>query len=124
MNSQLNWWDDKNKTQELAVSLRGNARSVLSDLSHEQRRNYHDFVTALVSCFEQELYRMEMKHHQCKQGESLNKLAQVLYPVAPVRVREQLARDCFLDALNDPEVEWAVHQGKPKSMDDAAHLAL
>ncbi|KAK3604543.1 hypothetical protein CHS0354_000362 [Potamilus streckersoni] len=49
---------------------------------------------------------------------------EMAYPAAPVVVREQLARDCFLDALNDPEMEWAVHQGKPKSMDDAAHLAL
>ncbi|KAL3881924.1 hypothetical protein ACJMK2_028310 [Sinanodonta woodiana] len=135
MVSQLNWWDDKNKALELAVSLRGNAQSVLSDLSHEQRRNYHDLVTALASRFEpdnqSELYRLEMKHRQRKRGESLNELAQEVkrltnkaYPAAPVVVREQLARDCFLDALNDPEMEWAVHQGKPKSMDDAAHLAL
>ncbi|KAK3588087.1 hypothetical protein CHS0354_012143 [Potamilus streckersoni] len=30
---------------------------------------------------------------------------------------EQLALNCFLDALNDPEKEWKVHQGKPKSME-------
>ncbi|KAL3841725.1 hypothetical protein ACJMK2_019831 [Sinanodonta woodiana] len=135
MISQLNWWDDKSKALELAVSLRGNAQSVLSDLSHKQRRNYHDLVSALASRFEpdnqSELYRLEMKHRQRKRGESLNELAQEVkrltnkaYPAAPVGVREQLARDCFLDALNDPEMEWAVHQVKPKSMDDAAHLAL
>lgn len=33
-------------------------------------------------------------------------------------MRDQLARDCFIDSLNDQEIEWAVHQ------DDAVRLAL
>ncbi|KAK3579496.1 hypothetical protein CHS0354_028316 [Potamilus streckersoni] len=81
--------------------------------------------------YQLELYRLAMKRRQRKRWESLNEQAQDVkhlankaYTAAPVEVREQLALDCFLYDLNDTEMEWAVHYGKPKSMDNAAHLAL
>ncbi|CAG2241057.1 unnamed protein product [Mytilus edulis] len=58
----------------------------------------------------------------CLRGKSRNKdqsfpeLAQTLrvtrlaYPTAPIEVREQLARDCFIDSLNDADLEWAIFQ--------------
>lgn len=39
-------------------------------------------------------------------------------------MRDQLARDCFIDSLNDQEIEWAVHQERPRFVDDAVRLAL
>lgn len=39
-------------------------------------------------------------------------------------MRDQLARDCFIDSLNDQEIEWAVHQERPIFVDDAVRLAL
>ncbi len=35
-----------------------------------------------------------------------------------------VARDAFEDALCDPDMEWAVHQGKPASVEAAVKLAL
>jgi hypothetical protein len=46
------------------------------------------------------------------------------YPSAPTEVREQLARDCFVDSLNEAELEWAIFQGKAKNIDDAVQIAL
>ena len=46
------------------------------------------------------------------------------YPNASLELREQLALDCFIDALNDRELEWSVYQGKPKTLDQAVQLAL
>ena len=37
---------------------------------------------------------------------------------------EQLSKDCFIDALNDHDLEWAVLQGNPFSVEDALKLAL
>ncbi|CAG2256434.1 CTBP [Mytilus edulis] len=39
-------------------------------------------------------------------------------------VREQLARDCFIDSLNDADLEWAIFQGKPNSIDDSVRMGL
>ena len=33
-------------------------------------------------------------------------------------------RGCFIDAINDLELEWFVYQGKPKTIDEAMQLAL
>ena len=35
-----------------------------------------------------------------------------------------MSKDCFIDALNDHNLEWAVLQGKPHSVEDALKLAL
>ena len=39
-------------------------------------------------------------------------------------MQEQLSKDCFIDALNEYDLEWAVLQGKPHSVEDAMKLAL
>ena len=39
-------------------------------------------------------------------------------------MREQLSKDCFIDALNDHDLEWAVLQGKHFSVEDALKLTL
>ena len=51
-------------------------------------------------------------------------LIRLAYPSANADVREQLSKDCFIDALNDHDFEWAVLQGKPHSVEDALKLAL
>ena len=52
MTSELNRQDDTVKAMELAVSIRGTAQSVLSDLRPEQRRSYDHLVSALTVQFE------------------------------------------------------------------------
>ena len=41
-----------------------------------------------------------------------------------VDVRSTLARNAFEDSLGDPDMEWAVHLGKPLTIESAVKLAL
>lgn len=133
--ADMNGWDETTKALELATSLRCIAQGILSDLRPDLRRSYQHLVSALTSRFEpnnqSELYRTQLKTRFRKRGESLAELAQEIkkllrlaYPLAPMVVREQLARDCFVDAFNDSDMEWAVFQGKPNTVDEALRVAL
>ena len=135
MTSELNRWDNSVKAMELATSLRGAAQSILSDLRPEQRRDYDHLVSVLTARFEPinqtELYRAQIKGRLRKKSESVQELAQDIkrlvrraYPQASSYLRDQIARDCFMDALNEHELEWFVYQGKPKTVDEATQLAL
>ena len=46
------------------------------------------------------------------------------YPQATNDLMDQIARDCFIDSLNEHELEWFVYQGKPKTVDEAMQLSL
>lgn len=135
MTGDLNKWDEGMKAMELATSLRGTAQTVLSDLRPEQRRDYNQLVSALTARFEPtnqtELYRAQIKSRLRKKAESVQELATDIkrlvrraYPQATSELRDQIARDCFIDSLNEHELEWFVYQGKPKTVDEAMQLAL
>ncbi len=135
MVADLNQWNIIHGAMELAVSLRGTAQGVLSDLRPEERKDYRSLVLALSSRFEPdnqaELHRAQLKNRVRNRGEALTELAQDIkrltrmsYPQANAEIREQLAKEGFLDALCDPDLEWAVHQGKPNTVDEAVRLAL
>ena len=110
---EINGWDDITKALELATSFRGSAQAVLSDLRPDLRRSYVHLVAALTSRFQPsnqaELYRAQMKNKSRGKTQSLPELAQdikrltrLAYPTAPMEVREQLSRDCFMDSLMTP----------------------
>jgi hypothetical protein len=135
MLAELNEWDARSKALELAISLRGIAQSVLSDLGTEHRMSYRHLVSALQSRFEptnqSELYRTQVKNRTRKTGESVTELSQdikrlvrLAYPEAPSVVRDHLVRDCFIDSLNDSVLQWAVFQGKAVNVEDAVRIAL
>lgn len=54
----------------------------------------------------------------------IKSFARYAYPNVTSETREQLAKDCFIDSLSDAELEWAVYQGKPISLQQAVTLAL
>ena len=128
-------WNNYDKALQLATHLRGTAQGVLSDLSHTQRTDFMSLTAALAARFEpiqqSELYRAKIKSRLRRKNEPIVELAQdvrklvrLAYPSATADVREQLSKDCFIDALNDHDLEWAVLQGKPHSVEDAMKLAL
>jgi hypothetical protein len=133
--AEINKWEEGEKALELATCLRGAAQGVLGDLRPENRRNFSHLVAALNTRFQPdnqaELYRAQMKNRLRKRSEPLSelghdikRLVRLAYPAAPLEVREHLARDCFIDSLNNSEMEWAVFQGKPASVDEAMRLAV
>jgi hypothetical protein len=133
--AEINRWGDIEKALELAACLRDAAQGVLSDMRPESRKSYGDLVEALKNRFQPdnqaELYRAQMKNRLRKRAESLSELShdvkrlvRFAYPAAAEEVREHLARDCFIDSLNNSDMEWAVFQGKPASVDAAMKLAV
>ena len=133
--SEINQWNDTEKALELATSLRGTAQSILTDLRPEMRVNFRQLTSALASRFQPEnqaeMYRAQMKNKLRGRtepipvlGQDIKRLVRLAYPSAPREVREQLARDCFIDSLNDADMEWAIFQAKAKNIDDAVQVAL
>ena len=135
MVAEFNKWDDRTKAFELALSLRDDAQVTLSELEPQERKNFKSVVTTLTSRFEpedqSELFGSELKRRFRKKDEPLTEFAQdikslvrLAYPNTDVDVRATLGRNAFEDSLGDPDMEWAVHQGKPKSIETAVKLAL
>ncbi|CAC5381628.1 unnamed protein product [Mytilus coruscus] len=130
MVAEINGWDNISKALELTTCLRGSAQAILSDLRPDLRRSFTHLVTALASRF-QPSNQAQMKSTTREKSQSLpelvqdiKKLARLAYPTAPMEVREQLARDCFIDSLNDADLEWAIFQGKSISIDDRVRIGL
>ena len=133
--AEMNQWSDESKALELATSLRSQAQSVLSDLSYSQRRDYYILVKSLEERFEPEnqaeLYRAQLKTRTRKKNEALTEYAQEVkklvrkaYPKATADLRDKLTCDAFIDSLYDNEMEWAIYQSKPSSVEDAVRVGL
>ena len=78
-----------------------------------------------------ELHLAQMKTRLRKKSETIQELAQdikrtvrMAYPNASMEIREQLCKDCFVDALNDREIQWSIYQQSPKTMDETVQLAV
>ncbi|CAC5378945.1 unnamed protein product [Mytilus coruscus] len=121
----INKWSDIEKALELATSLRGTAQSILTDLRPEMRTNFIQLTADLASRFQPEnqaeMYRAQMKskiRRRTEQipviGQDIKRLVRLAYPSAPIEIKEQLACECFIDSLNDADMEWANFPGKSK----------
>ncbi|KAJ8019353.1 hypothetical protein HOLleu_42118 [Holothuria leucospilota] len=135
MVAELHRWSGGVKAMCLAASLRGDARAILADLEAEKRRNYTDLVDALSSRFgptrQTELRRIQLRNRGRKKGETIPELAQDVkrltrfaYPGASSHLQDQLARDHFVDCLEEPELRLGVHQTRPKTLEEAVQAAL
>ena len=133
--AEINRWDDSMKATYLAVSLTGPAQAVLGDLQPKARKNFAELTDALAARFgtenQQQVYRTALKNRSRQGGETLPELAQAVrrltrqaYPEAPQRLQDSLARDHFIDALSDIDMQWRVHQSRPQTLNDALTIAV
>lgn len=133
--AELNEWDSVTKATYLAVNLSGPAREVLGDLSPTQRKDFAELTQALSMRFgtenRSEMYRATLKSLARKRNESLPELAQSIrrmtknaYPQAPADVREVLAKDTFVDALDDTDTKWKIRQARPRTLNQALDIAV
>jgi hypothetical protein len=135
MVAEINSWSQEDMALELATSLRDTALGVLGDVEVSERRNYNILVLSLTNRFEPpnyaEVYKAELKSRLRSKDENLCVLAQDIkrlirkaYVGDPKTTRDKLARDAFIDALNEVDMEWEVYQKKPASIDHALQLAM
>ena len=128
MLANVNGWTEVEKATYLAVSLKGSsALTVLSNLLPDNLYNYSSLVTALDAHFgsshQTELHRMKLKSRYRKREEGLaelakdiERLARLAYPTAPSTMLELLAKDQFIDVLQDGDVAMSETGPSQESM--------
>ena len=135
MASAVNNWDEYTKAYELATSLRGVAQGVVTEIEPLRRFDYNYLVSALTSRFEpvnqENMYKVQMNTFHRKLGQTLPEMAQEIrritrlaYPTAPIDIRNQLAKDCFIRALNEPKIQLSIFQREPKTIDDCIRFGV
>jgi hypothetical protein len=133
--AKLKRWDIPDRASYIAVSLRGQAQGVFGDLEPHQQNDYFELCAALERRFgsqdQSELHRVQLRSRVRQKSESLPELAQSVqrlvreaYPNANYNMRETLALENFLDALDDSDLRWKVAQSRPRSMSDAVRIAV
>ena len=129
--AECNAWSEKDKRAYLRWSLSGEAAQLLwdaNDLSYDQ------LVEKLRNRFGgkgmEERFQTELRCRRRRKGESIRELAQdirkllsLAYPGEKSRVVEHIARDAFLTALDDPELELKIREREPEDLDAAVRFA-
>ena len=106
--SDINIWNDREKSLYLAASLRGQAQTVLGNMKSGTACAYVELCDALESRFspanQTELYRAMLREKRQKAavtlpefGDSIRRLAHLAYPTAPQEVTGIIAKDQFVD---------------------------
>ena len=135
MLAQINRWSDVDKAAYLAISLRGPAATVLTNLPPGQRQNYASLTSALQARFgtahQTELNRMKLKGRTHRREETLPELAEdverlvrLAYPDATEPMVEVLAKDQFVDSLPDEDMRLRIRQHRPATLRAALETAL
>ena len=113
--AELNHWTEQEKAAHLAISLRGSALTVLTNLPEEQRNNFSALSAALKNRFgnnhQAELNRAHLRGRSKRRDETLPELAEdierltrLAYPEAAEVMVIVLAKDQFIDALPDDDM--------------------
>ena len=133
--AEINRWSEAEKATHLAVSLKGAAATVLTNLTVDKRRSYATLTAALSARFgaahQTELNRMRLKARTRGKEETLAELAEdverlvrLAYPDATEAMVEVLAKDQFTDALPEEDTRLRIRQNKPATLKDALRIAL
>ena len=123
------------KASYLAVSPKGPALTVLSNIPRDNLYNYSSLIRVLEAQFgcahQAELHQIKLKNRTRKREESLaelaeevERLARLAYPEAPPEMLELLAKDQFIDALADGDMRLRMRQSHPKSLCEALQTAF
>ena len=131
----MNQWNDEQKGNYLATSLKGSAWSLLGNLPSDTRQDYKELVAALESRFglahQKELHCSKFKSRSRRreeslqeQGEDLECLARLAYPSAPDKMKDLLAKEQFIDAILDGDTRLRLKQSRPHSLRAALTLAM
>jgi len=129
--AQFNRWDDMEKLHYLRWSLTGTAARMLWGT---EEMSYRQLIARLRSRFGslemEEKYQAELQCRRRNSGESLRELAQdirrlmiLAYPDDRSPMSERVAKEHFIAAIDDPELELKVHEKEPQTLDTALKYA-
>ena len=128
-------WTEEERALQLATSLRGPALEILSHLPATKQASFTSLSEALQRRFghshQAEVYRAQLKKRARQKGETLSQLAQDVealvrraYPAAGEDMTTVLARDAFVDALQDHQLQIYVKQAHPGDLQVALARAM
>ena len=131
----INEWNDARKSQFLPVRMREAALLQLQSLSPDVRGDYTDLKRALrKKCVPKErieLHKAEFHARRRERNKKLPDFASSLrrpvgkaYPEAIPDLQDSLAKDQFIDALEDREIRMKIRESSPKTLDEAVGRAL
>ena len=120
--ASINGWTKQEKGLYLAVSLRGQAQGIFSNLT-SGTNDYDELVSALQERFlppnQTDLYRVQFKERRQKPRENLSELAQdirrlvnLAYPTAPADVKETLSKEKFIAPLHSSDIRMRTKQAE------------
>ena len=132
--SNWNNWSHEEKSQQLVMSLRGEAQKILGDLSQEQRKDYDNLTSILSSRFcPKELvvaHRVDFRSRLRKQNESpsdygfaLRRLGNLAFPDMAYSDREIVVLEQFMSGIGNSEIRSHVILHHPKTLETAISLA-
>lgn len=133
--ADINGWTAEVKCKFIGVRLRGTALQVYQSLPQDIKVDFTALKSALQGKFipveKLTLYKAEFKaRHQGKSesitefGQSIRTLAQRAYPSVSAVLRDELAKDQFMDGIKTKDVRVKVKEGSPSSLDQAVTRAL
>ena len=132
---RANKWDERTAGMYLGISLRGNARRLLSQVALGEELSYYELVQALEQRFQP---RNQAESHKAlfrsrdrrpdedlySYSESLERLARLGYPDADAETICSLAKDRFLDGLKDSQLRYFILYSQPRSLEDAVTVGV
>ena len=133
--ASINGWDEDAKLAWLKVRLTDRAQTAFKRLPQSTKEKFEDAVKALKERFEptskRELYtaefqvrRKERKQDWADFAQDLRMLADKAFPDLQMEARDRLSLNRFLDQITDPQINFAVKQRRPKTLDEAMAATL
>ena len=131
--AEWNGWSERQKTQQLFLSLRGRARGAIRQSDEWKTMTYKALVNRLeeMFCGQEEMYLAQLRGRYQQTQESIQDFSQAIrkltdkaYAEMPEQSKNRIARDFFLEHLRDREVRSAVHLARPSTMEEAVRSAL
>jgi hypothetical protein len=129
--ASYNNWKERDKVAHLRWALTGAAAQLLWNTTG---LNYDELVKKLRDRYGgkglEEKFQNELRCRRRGKHESIRELAQdvqrlmvLAYPEERSRLSEHIARDAFLTALDDPEMELKIREREPGDLDSAVKMA-
>ena len=133
--ARWNGWSYAEMADQLAMNLRGSARTVLEILPEHEVRDFDSLKVAFTRRYSplerRTAYRNEFQHRCRSKGENLveygcvlRKLAAKAHPSLLPSQREVLIVDQFISGLNSTEIRRHVSFAHPENLDEAIDLAV
>ena len=126
-----NRWNEEEKVDFLKISLTGDASAILKDVGEV---TYEELANKLKQCYgsleQKEVFKIQLKARKRKKGETLAELMRDIrrlfiqaYPAQNDVLSTSVAKDAFIDALDDKELMIRVMEREPQTLDEAYKIA-